>query len=166
MRTIVIGLGNPILMDDGAGVLVARAVSEQLRKRRHTEIDVAEASVGGLRLMELMIGYERAVLIDALTPGNSSQPGRWHRLTIDDLRAASIIQHSASAHDTTLITALDLGYRMSLELPKIVTIFGIEVEKIDEFGIWPTDAVQRSIPIVAAAVLEELGVEEASYDIS
>ena len=64
MKTLVIGLGNPILTDDGAGIYTARAVQNALPDG--TDVDVIEVSVGGLTLMEAMIGYEHVILIDTL----------------------------------------------------------------------------------------------------
>jgi hydrogenase maturation protease len=54
-RTLILGLGNPILTDDGVGVLVAEQVRARLPEDTH--IDITEVSVGGLTLMETMIGY-------------------------------------------------------------------------------------------------------------
>ena len=70
MKTLVVGLGNPILTDDGVGVKVAYAVEHALQSGAQgepaaDEITVTEACVGGLRLMELMVGYGRAIIVDA-----------------------------------------------------------------------------------------------------
>ena len=155
MKTIIIGLGNPILTDDGVGVKVAYALQEELQVRRtprfdetmvyadkpglsetgvrrtfNGQIDITEASVGGLRLMEMMVGYDKVIIIDALTTG-SDPPGTLRRLTLPDLEAISPTQHSASAHDTSLVTALAMGKRMGLHLPAEVVIFGVSVENID-----------------------------------
>jgi hydrogenase maturation protease len=166
MKTLVLGLGNPILTDDGVGVLVAEAVREALPS--DTAIDVSEASVGGLRLMERVVGYDRVILIDALHNPIENQagqhpaaslgrnPGAIHRLTLEDLRNISPTQHSASAHDTSLITALEMGERIGLSLPKEFIIYAVEVENIIDFGEEPTPAVAEAIPKVTAAVLEEL----------
>ena len=54
MKTLVIGLGNPILTDDGVGVKVAYAVDDALASGGRNGVTVSEASVGGLRLMEMM----------------------------------------------------------------------------------------------------------------
>ena len=160
MKTLVLGLGNPILTDDGVGVRVAEAVRAALPA--DTPIDVSEVSVGGLRLMERMVGYERVILIDALynpgdRPGSAQcNPGAVHRMTLADLQAISPTQHSASAHDTSLVTALEMGQRMDLPLPEELIIYAIEVENIIDFGDEPTPAVAQAIPGVAAAVLGEL----------
>ena len=156
MKTLVIGLGNPILTDDGVGVKVAYEVDEILNNLNHDGIDVKEASVGGLRLMEEMVGYDRVILIDAIMKPGGGNPGTIHRMTLDDLRKISPTQHSACAHDTSLVTALEAGSIMGLHLPKNIVIFAIEVENVDEFNENPTCAVAEAIPIVTDAVLKEL----------
>ena len=65
-KIIVIGLGNPILTDDGVGVKVAYEVEKALGANIPINLTITEASVGGLRLMELLVGYDRVILIDAL----------------------------------------------------------------------------------------------------
>lgn len=156
MKTLVIGLGNPILTDDGVGVWVARAVEERLNSTTPTsDVTVTEASVGGLRLMELMVGFDRVFLIDA-SLDSDLPPGSVRRMDMGDLAAASPPQHLASAHDTTLVTALDAGRRMKLALPDDVIIYAIAAENVMEFGDWPTDAVAGSIVPVAEAVLNEV----------
>ena len=165
MKTLVLGLGNPILSDDGVGIWVAEMVRRALPPG--TSVEVSEASVGGLALMERMVGYDRVILIDALQT-TGGQPGTIRRLTLTELASMNPTQHVASAHDTNLITALEMGQRMQLALPREVIIFGIEVEKVFDFGERPTPAVAAAVPRAAAAVLEELvtGEEEKSNDLN
>ena len=152
-KTLVLGLGNPILTDDGVGTRVAEAVRTALPP--DSPVDVRAVSVGGLTLMEAMLGYERVILIDALQRGDG-RPGTLHRWTLEDLQAISPTRHSTSPHDTNLVTALEMGQRMGLPLPKEVIIYAIEVENATEFGEEPTLAVARAIPKAVAAVLGEL----------
>jgi len=156
MKTLLIGLGNPILTDDGVGVKVAYEVEKALKPNIPEDITITEASVGGLRLMELLIGYDRVIIVDAIMAKNNGKTGTFHRMTIDDLREISPTQHSASAHDTSLVTALDAGVSMGFHLPKEFSIYAIEVENILEFSEEPTPAVAAAIPKVTAAILEEL----------
>jgi hydrogenase maturation protease len=153
MRTLVVGLGNPILTDDGVGVRVAEAVRRALPP--DAAVDVREVSVGGLTLMEHMVGYQRVILIDALT-GVTGPPGTVRRMTLEDLRAVSVTQHSASTHDTTLITALEMGQRMGLPLPNEVVIYGVVTTNVIDFSELPTPAVAAAIPLAVTAVLAEL----------
>lgn len=155
-KTLIIGLGNPILTDDGVGVKVAYELGERIDLEAHPELTITEISAGGLRLMEAMLGYERVILIDAfyLDP-ESTNPGKIHHLRLDDLRSISPTQHSTSAHDTSLITALDAAEKMGYQIPSEFAIYAVEVENILEFSETPTPAVAKAIPIVVNQILEE-----------
>lgn len=152
-RTLVVGLGNPILSDDGVGVSVAREVRERLPD--NSTVDVCELSVGGLRLMEAMVGYERVILVDALAL-EGGLPGEVTRLTEAQLRELSATSHSTCVHDMSVVTALDVGRRLELELPTELVIFGIGVENVTCFSTEPTPAVSEAIPKAVEAVLAEL----------
>jgi len=158
--TIIIGLGNPILTDDGVGVLAARELARRLAHR--PDIEVTEASVGGLRLMEMIAGHDRAILIDAILDENP--PGTITRLTLADLTTRAPTQHSASAHDVSLPTALDAGRRMGLHLPDEVAIYAVSVVNVTDFGDEPTVKVAEAIPAVIQAVLDD--VDAHSFAIS
>ena len=155
-KTLIIGLGNPILTDDGVGVKVAFELEEQIDLDSHPELTITEASAGGLRLMEAMLGYERVILIDAfyLDP-ESTTPGKIHHLSLDDLRSLSPTQHSTSAHDTSLITALDAAEKMGYQIPVEFFIYAVEVENILEFSETPTPAVAKAIPVVVSQILKK-----------
>ena len=156
MKTLLVGLGNPILTDDGVGVKVAYEVEKALQPNLPKNLTITEASVGGLRLMELLIGYDRVIIVDAITTKENKNPGKIHRMDLDDLRLISPTQHSSSAHDTSLITALDAARTLGYHIPKDILIFAIEVENILDFSEQPTPAVAAAIPIVTKAVLQEL----------
>jgi hydrogenase maturation protease len=155
-KTILIGLGNPILTDDGVGVKVAYEVAARLAGNIPSNLTITEASVGGLRLMELLEGYDRAIIIDAIQTQNGHQPGEIFKMDLDDLRSISPTQHSASAHDTSLITALDAGKLLGMKLPEEVAIFAVEVVNILDFSEQATPDVAKAIPKVVEMVLEIL----------
>jgi hydrogenase maturation protease len=153
--TLVIGLGNPILTDDAVGPRVAEGVRAALAGRPAPRPAVASIAVGGLALMEALVGYERAVLIDALwRPG--CPPGSLHRLTLDDLETLCPTARSVSPHDTSLTVALRLGRQMGLALPESIVIYAVAVANILDFSEEPTPAVAAAIPVAVAAVLSEL----------
>ncbi|NOX60825.1 MAG: hydrogenase maturation protease [Chloroflexi bacterium] len=153
-HTLIIGLGNPILTDDGVGVQVARAVEDALPPHLRDEVRVTEAAVGGLRLMEMMAGYRRVILIDAMLGPDPA--GTLRRLTLPELETISPTQHSASAHDASLITALEAGRRMGLPLPDDIVIYAIAAENVVDFGEQPTPAVAQAIPRAVEAVINEI----------
>jgi hydrogenase maturation protease len=150
---LVLGLGNPILTDDGVGVMVAEAVRAAMPP--HAPVTVEEVSVGGLALMERMAAYRHVVLVDAVLSG-SAPVGSVSRMTVGDLPPVSRTEHSWSPHDADLATALALGRSMGLELPSEIVIIGIEVENVLDFGETPTPAVSAAIPTAVRAVRQEL----------
>ena len=156
MKTLVVGLGNPILTDDGVGVKVAYAVEEALAPNIPENLTVTEASAGGLRLMELMVGYDRVILIDAIMTNNDRDYGFIHQMTLNDLRQITPTEHSSSAHDTSLVTALDAGAQLGLHMPKEFNIIAVEVENVMDFSDEPTPAVAAAIPKVTTIVLDTL----------
>ncbi len=76
-------------------------------------------------------------------------------MTLDDLRSVSPTQHSTSAHDTSLVTALDAAEQMGYKVPQEIIIYAVEVENILDFSEIPTPAVAAAIPIVTARIIEE-----------
>ena len=159
MKTLVVGLGNPILTDDGVGIYVVRAVAAQCQR---DGVVFAEASVGGLRLLDTIIGYERVILVDAIQT-RDGKPGDIHHLHPNALRASL---HSGSTHDLSLPGALALGRGMGLMLPDddSLIIIAIEANDVLTFGEGCTSAVAAAIPRAVEAVLAELEAGEGQVD--
>ena len=154
MRTIVIGLGNPVRADDSVGLGVARLLRERLRDR--DDCDVVELYAGGLHLVEAMAGYDRAVVIDALQTGRAA-PGTVCRLTLDELEGS---RTTTCTHDTSLPTALEAWRRLAVPLPREIAVWGIEVENTESFSEELTEPVARAVPGAARAILDELRLGE------
>ncbi len=148
MRTLVLGLGNPLLGDDAVGLKVAALVRERLDGR--PGVDVEQEEAGGLRLMERMTGYDRAVLVDAAVTGGV--PGEVRRIGPEDLPT----QRTAAAHGIDLPRALALGRQLGYPMPSEVRIVAIEAASVLEFRDDMTPAVAAAVEPAAAAVLEEL----------
>jgi hydrogenase maturation protease len=148
MRTLVVGLGNPILSDDGIGIRVAQAVRERLGE---TEVEFLEASLGGLRLAEQLEGYDRAILIDAIQTRGGT-PGAIYRLTLDDIPS----YNADGAHDASLKTALRLVRQQGGHVPGEMAVIAIEAVNMLDFGETLTPAVEAAIPAAVLAVLDEL----------
>jgi hydrogenase maturation protease len=150
MKTLVLGLGNPLLRDDAVGLHVARRLHSLLAESPEVEVD--EDYRGGLRLMERLIGFDKAIIVDAICSGGL--PGTLHRLAPDGVPT----QHSASAHDANLRTALDLGRRAGAQLPEDneITLIGIEASDVLSFEESLTPSVEAAIPEAVRLVLDEL----------
>ncbi len=158
MKILVLGLGNPLVADDSVGLHVAAAIKPLLADR--PDVEVSEDYWGGLRLMERMIGFDRAIIIDAMQSG--APPGTVHRLTPDSIST----QRSASAHDVNLPTALEFGRKAGVALPKNehILLVGIEAQDVLTFGEQCTPEVEAAIPLAVEAVME--AIEQFQKDLS
>jgi hydrogenase maturation protease len=149
MKTLVLGLGNPILTDDAVGPRVARVLEGRLSQ---PEVTVMEASVGGLNLLDLLVGFDKAIIIDAIqTKGGKA--GQIYQL---EPEAFDTSRRAVALHDVDFTTALELGKKLGLALPQQLVVFAVEVENVTCFSEECTPEVERAIPAVAEMVMGEL----------
>ncbi|MBF0566737.1 MAG: hydrogenase maturation protease [Nitrospirae bacterium] len=167
MKTIIIGLGNPILRDDSVGPRAVRLIKERLGREMPegigtdvkpdfkaddgADVKVSEIYAGGIRLLDEMSGYDRAFIIDSIVTGET--PGTIYRLTADDLPQS---RNSGSIHDMTLPMALGMGRMLGMRLPEEILIWAIEAKDVDSFGEELSEEVEKSLPLVVNSVLGSL----------
>jgi hydrogenase maturation protease len=150
-RMLIVGLGNPILGDDGVGWKVAEEVKKQLPP--DTPVDVDCLSLGGISLMEHLIDYEHAILIDAFA---LEEPiGSILILKLSELPNYSAF-HTTSTHDTSLQNAIELGKSMGAKLPEDVTVVGIATKHVYDFSDELSPPVAEAVPQAVKFVLELL----------
>lgn len=149
-RTLVVGLGNPILGDDGVGWRVADEVERRLPPDGAVAIE--RASLGGLSLMERLVGYGRAVIVDALHTG-AVPVGTVTRVAIDALPDPGA-GHTTSAHDVSLATALAIGRTLGAAVPDVIDVVGVETAPRFEFSERLSPAVAAAVPRAATTVFE------------
>lgn len=140
-HTLVVGLGNPILGDDGVGWRVAQEIETRCID---PGVEVACLALGGVALMERLAGYRRAIIIDAMSTG--AAPGTVLSVPLEKLFNPAA-GHTASSHDTSLATALALGRSLGAALPDEIRVVTVEAERFYEFSVGLS-------PPVAAAVTE------------
>ena len=117
--------------DDGVGWVVAEEISK-LKSFESTEVVVDCLSVGGLTLMERLVGFGRAIIVDALQ--TTLHPvGTVIHMPLEDL-PEQMAGHLASAHDVNLKTALQLGREMCAQLPEEIIIVGIVANCVTDFS--------------------------------
>lgn len=148
-RTLLIGLGNPILGDDGVGWRVVEAVAPLIDD---PAVDVVYLSLGGLSLMEQLIGYDQVIIVDSIqTQGGAV--GDVYQFELDALPNPST-GHSTAVHDTSLQTALEIGRKLIATLPSDIQIVAIETTQVFEFSGELSAEVTAAIPLAVAEVME------------
>ncbi len=149
MKTLVLGLGNPILSDDGVGL----RVTEELKvKLNQPEVTVMETSMAGLDLLDVLVNFDKVIIIDAIQT-RDGKVGQIYRLEPEALDAS---QHLSTPHDVNFATALELGKKLGLALPQDIIIFAIEVKDITTYRERCTPEVEQVIPIATEMVMQEL----------
>ena len=109
-KTLVLGLGNTILGDDGVGICVVREM-----RRTWTPgagVELVEASLGGMVLLDLIAGYDHAVIVDAIMTQDDKPAGFIYELALDDL-GELVVPYASHALD--LKTTMGVGQQAGLQ---------------------------------------------------
>ena len=149
VRVLILGVGNPILSDDGVGIHVAR----ELKKRSIPGVDVEELAASGLELLDVVRGYDKVVIIDAIQT-TKGKPGELYILEEKDFEKSI---HGASPHGINIATALALGRKLvPAEMPKEVVFFAVEAEDLVNVSERLTPKVAKALPRIVDKVRKEL----------
>jgi hydrogenase maturation protease len=122
MKTLVLGMGNTLLSDDGIGIIIKRYLEKRLDDAR--DIDFVETSWGGFRIIDIISGYDYAVIVDSIKTTNKPQ-GYIHHLKANDFLPTLRL---TSYHDINFATALKLAEALDAKVPQDIDIFAVEVE--------------------------------------
>ena len=150
MKTIILGVGNPILCDDGVGIHVARKIKEKISD---PNIVVDEAITGGMNLLDLITGYDKAILIDAVNI-KDKKVGEVLSFPLSSLSTT----HSDNPHDASLMEAIELSKRLGNEnIPKEITVIGIVLKEIPYiFGEKLSPEMEKAVPKAISLTLKEI----------
>ncbi len=122
--TVVIGLGNPLLSDEGIGVCLAEQLSQ--RQSEFPLVDFVDAGSAGLNLLHLIANRKKAVIIDCAKMG--TQPGTIRRFTPDDVQSVKKL-NQYSLHEADILQVVKLSQQLG-ECPREIAFFGIEPESL------------------------------------
>lgn len=153
------GVGNPLMGDDGIGPRVI----EMLRSayRFPDNVDVVDAGTMSFMILDLLRGIDRLIIIDAVD-GTDHEPGTVFRMTPEEI-APNQVAHSL--HDTRLIDVLQAADLMG-SCPETIAI-GVQIDLIKEWVLELTPLLEASLPLAAGAVLDELkamGIDPVACD--
>jgi hydrogenase maturation protease len=146
MKTLVLGMGNTILTDDGVGIKIARSLKE-----RKPEIDVVETSEAGLALLDFIVGYDRLIIVDSVKT-EEGKPGELYKIEMGEIKPTS---HLTSLHGVDIATAFELGRKLGYDMPQQVSIYAVEVKDNTSFGEECTEEVGEKISLVVEQIIGE-----------
>jgi hydrogenase maturation protease len=153
MKTLLLGMGNPILCDDAVGVRLAHDFKGKLMGIPDLDV-IEECSVGGLDLLDILSGYDRVLILDSIRT-SAGFPGEWYYFTAEALRETV---HLTNIHDTNFATALKLGHSVGMALPKLndIHIFAVEAKENLIFSERMTPELEGAFSCYASAILSEI----------
>ena len=146
-KTLILGLGNNILTDDGIG---SRLVGDLAQMLSDPDVHYNTACSGGLEIIEYIKGYEQVVFIDAIRT-REGRPGEVYYFIPSDFCETS---HLSNLHDISFLTALKLGDSLNLGLPTDLHIIAVEIIEDMEFSDEFTPLLKERYP----RILEEVFV--------
>ncbi len=150
MKIILVGMGNPILGDDRIGVLIMREI-EALYNASHKpngDVIFEEANLGGLALLDIIDGFEKAILVDSISSG-SYPVGTLLRLTKEDFTET---RHISSMHDINFATALEMGDKMGHKIPVEFDIYAVEIKPALDFMAPLSPELEEIMPKVVKEI--------------
>jgi hydrogenase maturation protease len=149
MKQVVLGIGNPIIGDDGVAFHVIEALQADPPPG---DVTLTSADVSGLAILDLITGFDEVVIVDAIQTRNGI-PGDIYRLGLEDFR---VTKHTISPHDVDLPTALDIGKILKISLPTKISLVGIEIPDAYEFSTTLSHSVSDAVPRAVLMVKEIL----------
>ena len=150
MKTIILGIGNPILGDDGVGVHIANELKKQIQ---NPLITIDEAITGGMNLLDLILGYDKAIVIDAVKT-KDEENGEVKRIPLGNFST----MHSCNPHDVSLTEAIQMAKKMGEDrIPKEIVVIGIMMKEIPcEFGEKLSNKIAAAVPKAVEMTLNEI----------
>jgi hydrogenase maturation protease len=140
---LIIGLGNEFVSDDGVGIHVLRKLKRIVESSEsQAQIVFEELAVGGLALLDHILGFEYCIIIDAVVTGNNP-PGTMYRF---QQNASHAPVRLTTSHQTDLSQILRLARLFNQRAPQNVTVYGVEAEDVLTFNAQCTHAVEQAIP--------------------
>ena len=139
VKVLVLGMGNSILCDDGAG---PRVIAELRGRNLPDTVTLQQTSLSGVNLMDYLVGFDHAIIVDALQSGNEPGTVSW----LEPRHFGPQPSITCSEHSVGIFQALKLGRDLGLHMPGRVDILAIEAADVKTFSESLTPQVESAIP--------------------
>jgi hydrogenase maturation protease len=145
MRSLVLGIGSPIMSDDSVGLRVA----EEVRNLGLEGVEVQDHSTSGLDIIEIVLDFDRVIVVDAIITGRFP-PGTSRTLTTQDFDHTI---SSGSPHEINIFTAIELGRKIYPgRMPNEIVLVAVEVADVVTVSEEMTPEVEGAIPKIVDEV--------------
>jgi len=146
---VVVGLGNPLMADEGIGVCLVERLAQSAVD--HPEVEFIDAGTGGLAVLHYIEGRRKAIFVDCACMGE--EPGSIRRFLPEEVRSVKALAHR-SLHEADLLRIIDMA-RQLRRAPDEIVMFGIQPERVG-LGQGLSRTLTNGIDRYMAAVRTEL----------
>lgn len=149
-KHLLLALGNDLLGDDAVGLVAAR----EIRRSCPDGVEIVEAATGGFALLDLLEGYEGAVIVDAVATG-TYPPGTVREVLPEEFADLA----PASPHYTGLPHLLQLAAKLGMSMPRTLRIIAMEVDDPYQLREGLSPEAEAALPLLVRntrTALEEL----------
>jgi len=146
-KVAVVGVGNILMGDEGAGIEVIRELEKRVRN-----VDIIDAGTAFFALVSDLCSFDKLIIVDAARGGE--KPGTVYRFRLEDARSP---QPVISLHDMGVVEALKLE-SLTGRVPEEVVFYGIEPRRV-EFTIGLSEIIREKIAYTADAIIRELSAD-------
>lgn len=168
MKTLVLGLGNELYGDDGIGIHVVEALKKELISADKSStgilwpsgsIEFVASNSTGLALLDLILGYDRLIVIDTIK-SDQPQTGHFKILKEKDLRYIP----GPSPHYISFPQMLKIGREAGLPVPQEITIIAVETKNFYHLGEGLSAEMKASLPAIINKIKFLLGLSFANNE--
>ncbi len=146
MNTLILGMGNPILTDDGVGIKIVRKLKED-----NPELEVVETTEAGMALLDFVVGYDKLIIIDSIKT-EQGKPGELYKIELEDFKPD---MGFSSSHGVDIATAVELGRRAGYKMPEHISLYAVEIKDNSTFSEECTEEIEERIPFIVKQIVEE-----------
>ena len=140
-KTLVLGIGNEILTDDGIGI---RLVDDLQCKQFPPGLIFEKGTVGGLEILEMIQGYQAVLFLDAIKTTGGKAGEIYHMVLSDFIDTL----HLSNLHDVSFVQAIQLGKVLGFNLPGNLFIFAVEIVEDRVFSRNFTREIEDQYPVI------------------
>lgn len=142
-NTLVLGIGNLLLNDEGAGIRVVN----RLEKENYKSADLMDGGTGGFHLLGFIQSYKKIIIVDA-----SLDQYPAGNVRVLHPKYAKEFPHQLSAHEIGLKDLIDAAFLLG-NVPDICLV-AISIKDFQEIGMELTPEVEKAIPVAVEKVKE------------
>ena len=147
--TVIIGIGNILLQDDGVGVHVIKQLENEMLP---STIELVDGGTSTLDMLGFFLDFKKVIVVDCLRAG--LKPGTIYKIKPEDIM--NYKKENLSIHDVQILDVVKMANMMN-KYPEVI-IFGIEPEKID-LDLEMTQTMISKIPEIVLNIKKELKIK-------